>query len=68
MKHIQIHFTYTCFKIVNERSLKNLGKTWDLESTGIHEDEKYMYQELTDEISINKEGRYEVVLPFKISH
>ena len=27
-----------------------------------------MYQELSDEICINKEGRYEASLPFKISH
>ena len=27
-----------------------------------------MYQELSDEICINKCGRYEVNLPFKISH
>ena len=26
-----------------------------------------MYQELSDEISINKEGRYEVNLPFKFT-
>ena len=60
------------FKIANERSLKNLDenvkKFWDLESIGIKENEKSMYQELSDEICINKEGRYEVNLPFKISH
>ena len=27
-----------------------------------------MYQDLSDEIGINKEGRYEVNLSFKISH
>ena len=59
-------------KIANARSLKNLDKNvkkfWDLESIGIKENEKSMYQELSDEIFINKEGRYEVNLPFKISH
>ena len=59
-------------KIAHERSLKNLDgnvkKFWDLENIGIKENEKSMYQELSDEININKEGCYEVYLPFKISH
>ena len=59
-------------KIANERSLinldKNVKKFWNLESIGIKENQKSMYQELSDEICINKEGPYEVNLPFKISH
>ena len=60
------------FKIANECSLKNLDenvkKFWNLESIGIKENKKSMHQELSDEICINKEGPYEVNLPFKISH
>ena len=41
---------------------------WNLESIGIRENERYMYQESSDDICINKEGRYEVDLPFKFSH
>ena len=32
----------------------------------VQENEKPMYQELSDEICINKEGRFEVNLPLKI--
>ena len=40
----------------------------DLESIGIRESKKSMYQELSDENFINKEGSYEVNLPFYISY
>ena len=33
---------------------------------GVQENEKPMYQELSDKICINKEGRFEVNLPSKI--
>ena len=53
-----------CKKNVNE----NVQKFWNLESIEIKENNKSMYQDLLDEICINKGGRYEVILPFKISH
>ena len=40
----------------------------DLESIGIRESKKSMYQELSDENFIDKEGSYEVNLPFYISY
>ena len=43
-------------------------KFWNLKSIGIKENQKSMYQELSDKTCINKEGPYEVNLPFKISH
>ena len=71
MKHTNFISRTHVLKITNERSLKNLDenvkKFWDLESIGIKGNEKCMYQELSDEICINKEGRYKVNLPFKIS-
>ena len=47
---------------------ENVKKFWNLEGIGIKENEKSIYQELSDEICINKQGRCEVNLPFKISH
>ena len=66
--HVFISQTHV-LKIANERYLKNSDENvknfWGLESIGIKENEKSMYQELPDEICINKEARYKVNLPYK---
>ena len=69
-KEIHVFISHThVLKIANECYLKNLDenvkKFWGLESIGSKENEKSMYQELPDEICINKEGRYKVNLPYK---
>ena len=49
--------------------LENKLKTfWDLETIGIHENEKSNLENYLEEIKVSNDGRYEVRLPFKASH
>ena len=45
-----------------------LSRFWDLETLGIRDNETHPDQEFLNGIKINREGRYEVQLPFKANH